>query len=279
MARDKLPASRDKLEPAANDRRAAAYRYSAETFPAPDASKIVGSNRIRAHNSSEAIPMRNLQWLPSTRNRGDDNVLFGKKARPTSFGHRNIDQRNNRAAQKLKIPIKVAGAKGKPRHDRPLQNFFHIQHRQTKSFAATTEDHIAISGWALFRAADSLSISAVVASGGSARVEFVVHKNQANLRTARKSSSRVKGWNVSIGRLVVPPILSLAYLSKSPENYRYGPKLRAAFQFAPDLEAVAFRLTLQAKSNRGERRNRLLDPQRIVQPKELKTLVVQQPPA
>ncbi len=64
--------------------------------------------------------------------------MLGQQSRPSSFRHGNIDQRHNRAT-KVENAQHVSRGERQLRHQRPLQNFFHIQHREAEPFAPAAE--------------------------------------------------------------------------------------------------------------------------------------------
>src|SRR4029077_6204600 len=87
------------------------------------------------------------------------------------------------------------------------------------------------------------SISAVSASGGSGASwnSSFIKKSGKSADSPQKLLTCKRFGNVSVGALLLAPIFIAGGIFRSHQNYRYGLKLRAAFQFAADLEAVAFR--------------------------------------
>ena len=133
-----------------------------------------------------------------TAQRGHHHVLW-QQAGAAAFRQRNINQRHN-GATKIENPKHVAGGQRNLGDQRPLQDFFHIQNREAETFAAAAEDDELRFRRALANRSQSFQHFAEFgACVDRSQLEIFTHqvflvRHQTKRRTARKSSSRVKGF-------------------------------------------------------------------------------------
>ena len=109
---------------------------------------VFGCNRVGAHHFVRGDPDANFFVMPITAQRCDD-YMFRVQAGPASFGDSDVDQRDDGSAQ-IKNAHHVARRQRKLGDDGPLEDFLHVEDRQTEPFASAAEDAILRFGRTLF---------------------------------------------------------------------------------------------------------------------------------
>ena len=95
---------------------------------------------------------------------GDDNMLR-QKAGTSAFGQGNVDQWNNHAAQ-IEDANEIGRGERQLGDQRPVQDFFDVEHRKAEAFAATAEDAVLRLGRRLFERAEGFEQIGAVGVGG-----------------------------------------------------------------------------------------------------------------
>src|SRR5438874_4747106 len=108
------------------------------------AGRLVRSERLGAAESANHLIGGDAQSdriLPRPLLARGNHNMPGQQVRPASLAERDVNNRNNRAAQ-IKDSHQERRRPRNPRHRRPLDHLFHLQHRKAKALSASAEDAI-----------------------------------------------------------------------------------------------------------------------------------------
>src|ERR1700690_732639 len=155
-------------------------------------------HRIRPHNFIRGDAQPQIIVMSISAQRCHHNMLR-QQSRPAAFCQRNVNQRDDRSPQ-IENAQNMRRRKRQLRHQRPFQNLFHIQHRETESFTAASEHAVLRFRLPVRCRTERLKqLPNLFIRGQGGQLEFIVHRwfflplLQANRRTARKRSSLVNG--------------------------------------------------------------------------------------
>src|SRR5690348_6403498 len=123
--------------------------------------------------------------------------VLRQQPRTPSFGHRDVDQRHNRATQ-IEDPLHISRRQRQFGHHRPVQHLLDVQDRQAKTLAPAAKDaELRFRRTVVQRPDGFQHFRRIGIRRQRRKLKVFVHSSsptpQANRRTARSSSSRVNG--------------------------------------------------------------------------------------
>src|ERR1700674_2150143 len=245
--------------------------------------QIIGVHRIRPDHLVGGYSQPQIFVMTLATPRRHDHVLR-QQPRPASLRHRDVNQRHDGAAQ-IEYSHQVRRTQRHLRHQRPVQHFFHIQHRQTESFPSAAEYAVLRFRRTLFNWAQRFEqLARVGVRWKWCQVELFVHPSLLSRKPLRKSPHgaqqifpRERLGDVSVRALLLAPEPVARRVLRSHHNHRDALELHVALQVPANLESVSLRHDyVQQDHHRPHRLNRFLDELRVAQPNGAIAFALQQ---